>query len=356
MDLNGSSRNRLQWLMELWKGLCSWGLFLLLPSVIILWFVTQEKPRSRKTESVRATNEENPVPLLPIRAMSLSADGQYVDVMRSDAIWYRHDAHSGEELGQRSLPNPKISQVKIRSEGGLIMGINHQDQLEVFNDSTVLWQGPLPEQQPGECVRNGSLCQERGLAAAVSEDGSLWVLEFDGSRLISCDHHILETGLSSAAISPSGDRIALVTLGRELLVWDALLKQVVLQASADQVACLFASWSGDGRRLITYGYDREVQVWRADSLESIQQWRINFQLVQDAKLSFDGRLAVIADQELISLRDVDSGLTQAELAGHRSLVTTLQFADQGRTLFSADNQGRIHRWSVTDQRSIWSTP
>ena len=66
MDLNGSSRNRLQWLMELWKGLCSWGLFLLLPSVIIFWFVTQEKPRSRKTESVRATNEENPVPLLPI--------------------------------------------------------------------------------------------------------------------------------------------------------------------------------------------------------------------------------------------------------------------------------------------------
>ncbi|MFO0916990.1 MAG: WD40 repeat domain-containing protein [Planctomycetaceae bacterium] len=356
MDWNSGPRPRLRWLTDLWKGFGSWGLFLLLPSAIIFWCATQEKSRSRQAEPVQAADEESTADSLPIRAMSLSADGQYLDVIQSDALWSRHDAHSGQELGQRSLPIANFTKIRIRSDGGVAVSIDHQDRLDLSANSTVLWQGPLPEQSSGESVQNCSLCQNRDLAAAISNEGALWVLAFDESRIISCERYVFGVGLSSVAVSPSGDRIALVTVGRELWIWDTLLKQVALRSTADQAACLFASWSGDGRRLITYGYDRMLQVWHADSLELVQRWRLDSQLAQHAVLSFDGGLAAVADHELLSVREVDSGMIHAELTGHREQITALQFTDQGRTLFSADTQGRIHRWSVPDQRSIWSTP
>jgi WD40 repeat protein len=57
------------------------------------------------------------------------------------------------------------------------------------------------------------------------------------------------------------------------------------------------------------------------------------------QLSEDGTLAAVGDGDVIRIWNLETGVELPPFIGHDGLISVLQFADQGRTLFSGDIEG-----------------
>ena len=354
MDENDCRTGRLQRLADGVHGLGMLALMLLAPLVIAWWASKAELPSSAGGDSRHSSAQSAQRAPAAIRALALSADGQYLDTLRGDTTWQRHDAHTGQILGDRILSREPLKRVSLRSDDGIVVGLKSGVELEIVGEAGPIWSERLPELQPDDHIAWCAVARERNLAAIVSNQGSLWLLEFANGELGSQRHYALDCAVGYIELSQAGDYAAMVTNEARLLIWDVAQERIAARQTAADGATHFVKWSGDGRQLLTFGYGREARVWQTDTLELLESWQVESQSVQAGGFSASGRLAAIAENDVIRIRDVADQREVAVLTGHRGMVSALQFADQDRTLFSGDTYGELRRWSVSDEREVWS--
>jgi WD40 repeat protein len=137
-------------------------------------------------------------------------------------------------------------------------------------------------------------------------------------------------------------------------------ERVSLRLPAEGHRHLNVSWSGNGRRIIIFQCEHCGQkiatILDLPTAQVLRQWSVENNKIQAAALSEDGTRAAVGDGKTIRIWDVETGAEDPPLIGHAATISVLQFADQGRTLFSGDLHGELRRWSVTDAREIWSVP
>lgn len=290
----------------------------------------------------------------PVRAASLSPDGDFLDVLVGGTTWLRCDAHTGQELSHHDCGEQRVHHVSMRSHDRTWAGISEPAGLFLESEGEVFWNGLLSGQQPNEAMISCSLCAQRNLIVAVSNRGAVWRIKFDEGRFAPIRRDVIDQRLSHVALSPRGDCAALVTVDGDILIWD-VERESLVEHETRRGPCRFASWSGDGQWLLGYGVDQGIFVWREDETDAAQHWRTDSQVVAEAALSFDGRLLAAGEADQIRLWDVVSGGEICRLDGHGGIITCLVFTSDGRALFSCDTKGRVCRWSLADQRVVWST-
>lgn len=313
-------------------------------------------PASWMSSEPQALAESQDGTKTAVRLIAVSDDGAFLDVVHRDAECLRRDALTGRNLHRTDLPRGKLPWLVFSGAGQTWAGFNRKNEVEIFRDGVRLWQGRLPGQQPGEAFRLCRLCEPRGLAAVISNLGSFWLLDCAGERVEVRRPEVENSPLSDVSFAPIGDQMVLITHRREFLLWDAAEQRVIRRLEAIDPAARFASWSGDGRRLITFGGSRELHVWDVAAANVLNHLTVDTTMVVTAELSFDGHMAAAGDGNEIRLWNLDTGEELPSLAGHQGMISSLQFADESRTLFSGDTQGRVCRWSLTDYREIWAVP
>lgn len=291
-----------------------------------------------------------------VRLIAVSDKGAFIDVAHQDAECVRRDALTGRNLHRIRVPRGKLPWLQFSGAGSSWAGINRKNELEILRDEVRLWHGCLPDQRPDEALLRCQLCKSRGLVSVISNLGSLWLLDCTGERAEIQRHQIEGAPFSDISLAPLGDQIVLITELRKILIWDTAEHRVIHRLEAIEPTTRFATWSGDGRRLITFGESRELDVWDVATGTRTTRLAVDHQVVFTAELSFDGRKAAVGDSDEIRLWDLDTGEELPSLAGHRGMITSLTFADQGETLFSGDSLGRVCRWSLADSREVWAAP
>jgi WD40 repeat protein len=291
-----------------------------------------------------------------IRFVSASEDGQYLDVALADTLWQRLDAHTGRVLNTVRLAADKLRRVQFCERKELWAGINGQNELEVTLDGLEVWHRRMPQQSADDTLVQCALYPHRNQIVVASMQGSLWFLTLDQTSVNPSVRYSVGETLADAKGAPVGDLMALVTSGRQILLWDTAENRLVRRLSSDQPDSRFTSWSANGQRLVTYGDNGATKVWDVNTGELVRKIQVAVPLLISAELSFDGKLLAVGDGELIRVCDVDSEGEVTSLAGHRGLISSLQFADNGRTLYSGDTEGELRRWSITDCREVWSAP
>lgn len=301
---------------------------------------------------------DEPMIRVAIRTIALSEDGAYLDVAQADANGVRRDALTGRQLHPIPLPRCEVPWVQFIRSDGTWAGVNQQNHLEVMRDGVRLWQGLLPGQKPEEPLVLCSMYRYRQLLAVISESGCLWMLDLNGGQAVPRSHHDMEEPLAHGTLSPTGEWIVLVTAGRQYLLWDIAQGEVVTRMECGDPSTAFASWSQDGRRFITFGVNQgqQLAIWEASTGRLVRKLSQDSKLIVAAELSFDGTLAAVGVGDEIRLWNVESGAELPPLIGHREMISALYFADRGRTLFSGDMQGSLRRWSLSDEREIWTAP
>lgn len=354
--MNADNRPEPFWtrLAERLYSLGTAGFMLIVIGVVVISIATMNSPGS--PDRVRPDEEaQSAVFPLPARSLSVSSDGQFVDVIRGDSTWRRHDAHTGRELSVRKIECPSPVQSAMRSDGEVVVQTVSGCRLQIQHPFETLTLEELPHAQPREHVSRCAVARHKDLVAVISDEGSLWLLEFNDERIHSVRHESIGTRLGHVAVSPDGQLVALVK-GARLLIWDVQRRQIVNQQHQETDDSHFVQWSDDGTTLITYGIHSQIGVWDAQSLTLRRQFTAAAHTVTTAAISPAGRFAAVADGDVIRVWEVESGQEIVSLSGHQAAISALHFAEEDRTLFSADLHGELRRWSLIDGREIWSVP
>ncbi len=160
--------------------------------------------------------------------------------------------------------------------------------------------------------------------------------------------------VSAASFSPDGRRVVTASWDHTARVWDLSGPRptaTVLEGHTDRV--LSAAFSPDGRRVVTASDDRTAQVWDLSGPRpTATVLKGHTDMVLSAAFSPDGRRVVTASSDRTARVWDLSGRrpTATVLEGHTDRVLSAAFSPDGRRLVTASSDDTARVWDLSGPR------
>ena len=148
----------------------------------------------------------------------------------------------------------------------------------------------------------------------------------------------------SATFSPDGRRIVTTGDDNTARVWDTQSGRLLaeLQGNGDSLAR--ATFSPDGRRIVTTGDDNTAWVWEIDGGRLLTELKGG---ITSATFSPDGRLILTASLDKTArVWGSDGRRLLTELKGHEGRLTSATFSSDGRRIVTASDDKTARVWDV----------
>jgi len=157
-------------------------------------------------------------------------------------------------------------------------------------------------------------------------------------------------GRSRSVIMPNGDRIAsFENYSDSVRIWSFDPLDDHLQKNTLNFKLLSASYSPDGKHIVTACNDNSVRIWDAETCSQVGSPLIGHtDEVNSASFSPDGRLIVTAsDDKTVRVWNAETHAQIGEpLTGHEKYVIAALFSPDGTCVLSADSSNDIRVWKV----------
>ena len=156
-----------------------------------------------------------------------------------------------------------------------------------------------------------------------------------------------------ASFSPDGRRIVTASDDTTARVWDAASGTEIALLKAHEQPVTSASFSPDGRRIVTTSYDQTARVWDAEGGAEIALLKAHEGVVLNASFSPDGRWIVTASSDNTArVWDAESGTEIALLKGHERAVSGASFSPDGRRIVMASSDNTARVWDAASGTEI----
>ena len=151
--------------------------------------------------------------------------------------------------------------------------------------------------------------------------------------------------LRSASFSPDGKRVVTASDDKTARVWDADTGKPVGEPMKHGGVVRSASFSPDGKRVVTASADKTARVWDADTGKPVGEPMTHGEAVNSASFSPDGKRVVTASEDKTArVWDADTGKPVGEAMAHGGWVSSASFSPDGRrvvTVSPPDNTARV---------------
>ncbi|WP_437926558.1 protein kinase [Sorangium sp. So ce291] len=154
-------------------------------------------------------------------------------------------------------------------------------------------------------------------------------------------------GLLCASYSPDGRRIVTASRDGTARVWnaDGTGQPIVLRGHEDVVRS--AAFSPDGRRIVTASWDGTARVWNADGTGQPIVLRGHEAGVDSATFSPDGRRIVTASgDKTVRVWNADGTGSPLILRGHDAALYSAAFSPDGRRIVTASDDRTARVWDA----------
>lgn len=148
----------------------------------------------------------------------------------------------------------------------------------------------------------------------------------------------------SASFSPDGRRVVTASQDRTARIWDADSGAPMGEAMRHTGQVYSASFSPDGKRVVTASTDNTAQIWDSETGKPLGAAMKHDDVVYSARFSPDGKRVVTASKDKTArIWDAETGKAVGEVMTHGELVFFVCFSPDGKHLVtaSADNTARI---------------
>jgi WD40 repeat protein len=156
----------------------------------------------------------------------------------------------------------------------------------------------------------------------------------------------------SASFSSDGKTIVTASFDGAARVWDAVTGQSRAELRGHTGYVVSASFSPDGKTIVTASWDNTARVWDAVTGQSRAELSGHTGSVFSASFSPDGKTIVTASYDgTARVWDAVTGQSRAELRGHTGSVDSASFSPDGKTIVTASWDGTARVWDAVTWQS-----
>jgi WD40 repeat protein/tRNA A-37 threonylcarbamoyl transferase component Bud32 len=187
----------------------------------------------------------------------------------------------------------------------------------------------------------------------VSGSPNVWDAK-TGKLLLTLKHEEIKYGITGAAFSPEGLKVATVSDDKTACLWDATTgkPEVIFKGHEGKVVC--AAFSPDGQRLVTASEDMTARIWDASYGPEADARKGIWSGIYGATFSPDGRLllATYVDQNKVHtvVWDTQTGRQRVRLQDARA--NNASFSPDGKKVITGSSDNQIHIWDTATGKEL----
>ena len=199
--------------------------------------------------------------------------------------------------------------------------------------ATGSWQGTVKLLDPTSGKELATLGKHKDCVCSVvfSSDGK-WLISAGGSEFTPARN----AGKTSGQIK----------------LWDAVTKMELGEFAGHTSKVFAASFSPDGKLLVTGAADQTVRLWDTETRAERAVWKGHADAVLSVAFAPDGKtIASAGADKLVIVWDVATGQQRGTLNGHEEEVRAVAFSPDGHTLATGSADWTVKLWDLKSQQS-----
>jgi WD40 repeat protein len=305
---------------------------------ILVWDTTERELVASFNEHARS-----------VRAVAFSRDGRTVASGGEDRAVLVWDVRTGGRLALLASHETRVTGVAFLPDGGLVSS----DQDGVI----IVWD--LERERPRSVLQPPPK-GDASYSLAVSPDGTQLANTNGLLRLGAREPLVaLHAGpfrrlgaTYGVAFSPDGRRLAAVTDGGWLLLFETVQGRLLERRKVEETPVVAVTFSPDGRWLATGGDEGAVRLWSVSPLEDVAVLGRHEARIKSVAFSPEGDVVASAgDDRRIVLWEVASRRLRSTIGTHASPIYAIAFTPDGEQLVSGEHDRTVRVY--TRERSLW---
>jgi WD40 repeat protein len=266
----------------------------------------------------------------------------------SDGTMQLFDVRTGARLLTFEGHLLNVNSIAFSPDGARVLSAADDEKLKIWNSKT----GKLLFTIPAATIQDHHAYD---ISVAYSQDGKhIFAGSSDGGlrewdAISGRQTRIFASAggsIKSLAVSPDGKHILSVS-GSEIKIRDIQTGKIVGTLDDHAGTVLSASFSPNGKRIVSGKWDGKVNLWDIDGKVVSHQFGATTESVQSVASSPDGKIIASAhSDDIIRLWTAGTGALLRTLQGHFSSVRSIAFSSDGHRLISGSWDHTVILWNV----------
>jgi WD40 repeat protein len=280
--------------------------------------------------------------------IAFSRDGESVATASLDGTARLWDRRPQPDLLLVGRQGAEVAAVAFSSDGMRIVSAGRDGSIRIWQPGR---RRPLSAVRAGREIR----------AIALSADGRTVATAAGGAvRIWAADGHLLQRlrgvgRATSLSFSEDARQLAVVAAGgRQVQIWNVRSARRIRTLASPHGLVVAASFSPDGRRIVTARADSVARLWDAGTGKPVGEPFVGHtKPLTSAAFSPDGRYVVTTSYDHDArIWDARTGRSVATLRGHFAVVRSAAFSADSRWIVTA-GPGSAGVWDVRTGRALF---
>ena len=158
----------------------------------------------------------------------------------------------------------------------------------------------------------------------------------------------------SASFSPDGKRIVSGSCDATVRIWDAETGTSILTLKGHSGWVMCSAFSPDGKRIVSGSSDNTLKIWDAETGQEALTLKGHTGIVYSASFSPDGKRIVSGSYDnTLKIWDAETGQETLTLKGHSGTVRCVSFSPDGKRIVSGSSDNTLKIWDAeTGQETL----
>ena len=280
-----------------------------------------------------------------VTSASYSPDGRHIVTSSNDSTAIIWDAETGEqECALRGHTDWLLTSASYSPDGRHIVTSSDDGTAIIWDVGPGKFDGVLVSPGGRNYISVPYSPDSRHLVILAWNTAIIWDAETGEREIILRGHSLL---LTSASYSPDGRHIVTSSNDGTAIIWDAETgeQECVLRGHTDRVAS--ASYSPDGRHIVTSSDDSTAIIWDAETGKQECVLRGHDGAVRSAVYSPDGHHIVTSSNDSTAIIwEAETGKQECELRGHDGAVRSAVYSPDGHHILTLSEDSTVIIWDA----------